>query len=104
MTYHTDNKIRKYVQGYRFMSFAKIFGNKHSKKFLNKEISAFKRIKPTAAKFIQSKYGNMLKKEGTKVAGKQLSDKIFPAAADLAGSKIADKITSLKVSDKEEPQ
>ena len=49
----------------------------------------------------------MLKKEGSKIgklAGKQLSDKIIPAAVDLAGSKIADKITSLKVLGKEESQ
>ena len=37
------------------------------------------------------------------MAGKQLSDKIIPVAIDLAGSKIADKITSLKMSD-QEPQ
>ena len=35
------------------------------------------------------------------MAGKQLSEKIIPAAVDVAGSKIADKITSLKVSDQE---
>ena len=48
----------------------------------------------------------MLKK-GTnvgKLAGKQHSDKIIPAAVDLAGSKIADKITSLKMSENQEPQ
>ena len=85
------------------MSFAKSFG----KKVLNKGISATKRIKTVAKNFNDSKYGKMLKKEGTKVdklAGKQLSDKIIPAAVDLAGSKIADKITSLKVSDNQEPK
>ena len=49
----------------------------------------------------------MLKKEGKKVgklAGKQLSDKIIPAAVDLVGSKIAEKTTSLKMSDNQEPQ
>ena len=48
----------------------------------------------------------MLKKEVTKVgklAGKQLSEKIIPAAVDLAGWQIADKITSFKVSDNQEP-
>ena len=29
------------------------------------------------------------------MAGKQISEKIIPVAVDLAGSKIADKITSL---------
>ena len=31
MEYHTDNKIRKYVQGYVFLSFAKKFGTKYGK-------------------------------------------------------------------------
>ena len=49
----------------------------------------------------------MLKKEGIKVGklvGKQLSVKIIPAAVVLAGSNIADKINSLKVSGDQEPQ
>ena len=62
MTYHTDNKIRKYVQGYGFLSFAKKSGNKYGKKFINKGISASKRIKTAAKKFNQSKYGQALKK------------------------------------------
>ena len=33
MTVHTDNKVRKYVQGYGFLSFAKKFGSKYGKKF-----------------------------------------------------------------------
>ena len=64
MTYHTDNRIRKYVQGYGFMSLAKRFGSKYGKKFLNKGISASKRIKTAATKFNQSKYGKALKKGG----------------------------------------
>ena len=63
MTYDTDNKIRKYVQGYGFKSFAEKFGNKYDKKFINKEISASERIKTAATNFNQSKYGKMLKKE-----------------------------------------
>ena len=61
MTYSKDNQIRKYVKGYGFMSFAKNFGSKYSKKFLNKRISASKRIKDTAPKYNQSKYGKVLK-------------------------------------------
>ena len=95
MTYHTDNKIRMYIKGYGFMTFAKNFGSKYGKKFVNKGISASKIIKDSA----QSKYGQKLKRE----FGKQLSDKTIPAAFDVAGSKIADKITSLKVKD-EEPE
>ena len=100
MTYHTENKIRKYVQEYGFMSFAKKIGNEYVKKILNKGISGSKKIKNSAEKLNQRKYGKVLKKE----AGKQLSGKIIPAAIDVAGSKIADKITSLKFKDNQEPQ
>ena len=100
MTYYTDNKTRKYVQGYGFLSFAKKFGSKYGKKFVNKGISAGKR-------FNKSKYGQALKKEGLKLvksSGKQILDKVVPAAIDLAGSKIADKIISLGNKQQEEPQ
>ena len=63
MTYHTDNKIRRYVKGYGFMSFAKNFGSKYGKKFVNKGISASKIVKDSASKLNQSKYGKALKKE-----------------------------------------
>ena len=66
MTYSKDNQIRKYVKGYGFMSLAKNFRSKYGKKFLNKGISASKRIKDTenfiknsASKFNQSKYAKM---------------------------------------------
>ena len=74
MTYSKDNQISKYVQGYGFTSFAKNFESKYGKKFLNKGISASKRIKNTASKFNQSKYGKLLKNQGTefgKIAGKK---------------------------------
>ena len=44
------------------MSFAKNFGSKYGKKFLNIGILASKRIKNTASKFNQSKYAKILKK------------------------------------------
>ena len=106
MTYHTDNRIRKYVQGYGLLPFAKTFGSKYGKKMINKGANVSKRIKTAAKKFNQSKYGKILKKEGPKVgklAGKQLSGKIIPVVVDVAASKIPDKITSLKMSD-QEPQ
>ena len=59
MTYSKDNQIRKYVKGCGFMSFAKNFGSKYGKQFLNKGISVSKRIKDTASKFNQSKYRKM---------------------------------------------
>ena len=89
MTYRTDNRIRKHVQEYGFLSFAKKFGSKYGKTFINKGISASRRLKTAAKKFSESKYGKTLKKERLKfgkLAGKQLSDKIIPAAVDLARS------------------
>ena len=103
MTYSKDNQIRKYVKGYGFVSFAKNFGSKYGKKFLNKGVSASKRVRDTASKFNQSKYGNILKNQGTefgKIAGKKVVQKSAEATGNLIGSKIADKITSLKVKDK----
>ena len=44
MTYYTNNKYRKYVQGYGFLSFAKKYGNKYVKKIVNKGITAAKRF------------------------------------------------------------
>ena len=79
--------------------FAKNFGSKYGKKFLNKELSTSKRIKNTASKFNQSKYGNILRSQGSefgKIAGTKIVQKSTEATGDLIGSKIADKINSLK--------
>ena len=101
MTYSKDSQIRKYIKGYGFMSFAKNFGSKYGKTFLNKGTSASKRIKDTgnfiknsASKFNQSKYGKMLKNQESefgKTAGKKILTKSAEATGDLIGSKIADK-------------
>ena len=99
MTYRKDNQIRKYVKRYGFMSFAKNVGSKYGKKFLNKEISASKRIKDITSKFNQSKYRKMLKSRGSefgKIADKKILTKSAEATRDLTGSKIEDKITSFK--------
>ena len=88
MTYRTNNKIRRYVKGYGFMSFAKNLGNKYGKKIMS-----------ATSKFNQSKYGNMLKNHGNdfgKIASKKILTKSAEATGDLIGSKIADKITSFK--------
>ena len=42
MTYHTDNKIRRYAKGYGFMSFAKDLRSKYGKKLLTKEFQQLK--------------------------------------------------------------
>ena len=36
MTYRTDNKIRRYIIGFGFMSFTKNRGSKYGKKIMNK--------------------------------------------------------------------
>ena len=72
MIYSKDNQIKKYVKGYEFMSFAQNLGSKYGKEFLNKGISASKRIEDTASKFNQIKYGKVLKNQGSefgKIAG-----------------------------------
>ena len=96
MTYRTDSKIRKYVKVNGFMSFAKNLGSKYGKNIMNKRISA-------TSKFNQSKYGKMLKNQGTefgKIARKKIFTKSAEATGNLIGSKIADKITSFKATGK----
>ena len=103
MNYSKDNQIRKYVKGYGFMSLAKNFGRKYGKKFLNKGISASKRIKDTTSNLIKANMGIFKKKQGSefgKIAGKKTVQKSAEATGDLIESKIADKITSLKVKEK----
>ena len=90
MIYRKDNKIRRYVKGYGFMTFAKNLGS--NGKIMNKGISA-------ASKFNQNKYGKMMKNQGSefgKIAGKKILTKSAEATGDLIGSKIADKMTSFK--------
>ena len=73
MTYRTDNKIRRYVKGYGFMSFAKNLGSKYGKKIMNKGISA-------ASKFNQSKYRKMLKNQESefgKIASKKYQQNLL---------------------------
>ena len=96
MAYRTDNKIKRYVKVYGFMSFAKNLGSKYGKKIINKGISASK-------KFNQNKYGNILKNQGSeygKIAGKNILTKSAEGTGDLNGSKIANKITSFKSKEK----
>ena len=45
MTYSKDNQVRKYVEGYSFMSFTKNFGSKYGKKFIRKEFQHLKELK-----------------------------------------------------------
>ena len=75
MRYSTEPRFRKYVKGYVFLSFAKIFGNKYGKKLMD-----------TATK---------TGIDAAKTASKRVLQKTAEATRDLLGNNIADKITSI---------
>ena len=75
MRYSTEPKLRKYVKGYRFLSFARKFGDKYSKILMD-----------TTTKTA---------KDAAKTASKRVVQKTEEATGDLTGNKIADKITSI---------
>ena len=75
MKYSTEQRFRKYVKGYGFLSFARTFGNRYDKKLMD-----------TAAK---------TGIDGAKTASKRVVQKTAEAAGDLIGNKIADEITSV---------
>ena len=74
MRYSTESKIRKYVEGYRFLSFARKFKDKYGKTLMD----AATKTETDAAK----------------AAFKRVVQKTVEATGDLTGNKIADKITS----------
>ena len=93
MRYSTEPRERRYVKGYRFLSFARNFGNKYGKKLMNTAIK-------TGTNFI-SKHGKKLTgtaiktgKDFATISGKKLVDKSAEATGDLIGNKIADKVTA----------
>ena len=71
----TEPRFRKYVKGYGFLSFARKFGDKYGRKFMD----------------------NTTKTEidAAKIASKRVVQKTSEATGDLIGNKIADKITSI---------
>ena len=75
MRYSTEPRYRKYVKGYEFLSFAKIFGDKYSKELMD-----------TA-----TKRGI----DAGKTASKWVVQKTAEATRCLTGNKIADTITSV---------
>ena len=75
MKYLIELRFRKYVKGYCFLSFAKKFGDKYSKKLIH-----------TATK---------TGIDAAKTASKKVIHKTAEATGDLIGNKIADKITSV---------
>ena len=84
MRYSLEPKYRKYVQGYGFLSFARIFGDKYGKKLID-----------TATK---------IGIDAAKTASKRVVQKTAEATGDLTGNKIADKITSVGKSKNKEKE
>ena len=83
MIYSTKLRFRKYVEGYGFLSFARMFGDKYGKKLMD----------------TTTKTGI----DAAKTASKRVVQKTAEATGDLIGNKIADKITSIGKS-KEKPK
>ena len=75
MRYSIEPRFRKYVKGYGFLSFAKNFGNKYSKKLMD-----------TATE---------TGIDAAKIASERVVQKTAEATGDLIINKIADKITSI---------
>ena len=84
MRHSTEQKFRKYVKGYGFLSFARKFWGKYGKKLID-----------TATK---------TEIDAAKTTSKRVVQKTAEATGDLTGNKISDKITSVgktKVKEKE---
>ena len=88
MRYSLEPNCRKYVQGQGFMSFAKIIGNKYSRKIFDKSID------------VRNKYGKKIldksintSKDFAKIAGKKVLHKSAEATGEMIGNKVADRIT-----------
>ena len=104
MSYSIEPRKRRYIKAYGFLSFARNFGNKYSKKLMNTAIK-------TGGNF-NSKYAKKLTdtaiktgKDFATTAGKNIVHKSAEATGDLIGNKITDKITSAsKKSQNEEIQ
>ena len=74
MRYSTNQRKRKYLEGYGLLSLAKIFGDKYCKNIID-----------TATK---------IGIDAVKTASERVVQKAAEAAGDLIGNKIADKIIS----------
>ena len=92
MRYSLEPQYRRYVQGQRFMSFAKNIGNKHAKKIFDKSLDV--------GKSMEKKYGKKILdnniragKDFAKIAGKKVLTKSAETTGDLISNKIADRIT-----------
>ena len=75
MRYSLEPKYRKYVQDYGFLSFAREFGDKYSKKLMDTGIKT--------------------EIDAAKSASKRVVQKTAEATGDLIENEIVDKVTSL---------
>ena len=94
MRHSLEPEYREYVKRYRFLSFARNFGDKYGRKLMNTAIK-------TGTNF-NSKHGKKLTdtaikkgKDFATIAGKKIIHESAEATGDLVGNKIADKITSM---------
>ena len=92
MRYSLEPRYRKYVQGQRFMSFAKNIGNEYGKNIFDKSIDVGKNM--------SSKYGRKIldksidaAKDFAKIAGKKVLHKSAEATGEMIDNKVADRIT-----------
>ena len=92
MRYSLERSYRRYVQGQRFMSFAKNIGNKYGRKLFDKSIDVGKKM--------SNKYGRKILdktmdagKDFAKIAGKKVLHKRAEATGEMIGNKIADRVT-----------
>ena len=83
MRYSTEPGLRKYIKGYGFLPFARIFGDKYCKKLMDKATKT--------------------RLDATKTAKKRVLQKTSEATGDLIGNNIADETTSIGKS-KEKPK
>ena len=86
MRYSLEPSHRRYVQGQRFMFFAKNIGNKYGRKIFDKSMD------------VSKKYGNKLldnsiSEDFAKIASKKVLTKSAEATEDMIGNKVADRIT-----------
>ena len=75
MRYSIEPKFRKYNGGYRFLLFAKRFGNKYGKNLMDA--------------------ANKTRIDAAKTSSKRVVQKTAETTGDLIGNKIADKVTSI---------
>ena len=84
MRHSLEPEYRLYVKGYRFLSFARNFGDKYGKSMTNSK--NVKKLMDGATK---------TSKDFAKIAGKKIIHKSAEATEDLVGNNIADQINSM---------